>query len=58
MDYIKDRLREYERRGVDAFKDQPGDESGLNGRVRFVVLEMSPITSIDSTGLHAIKVKP
>ncbi|WVZ63075.1 hypothetical protein U9M48_012740 [Paspalum notatum var. saurae] len=49
ISYIKDRLREYE-------LNLPNSNRGLDvGRVYFVILEMSPVTYIDSTAVQALK---
>ncbi|KAG2627181.1 hypothetical protein PVAP13_3KG227912 [Panicum virgatum] len=49
ISYIKDRLREYE-------LNLPNSNRGLDvGRVYFVILEMSPITYIDSSAVQALK---
>eukprot|EP00850_Spirogloea_muscicola_P014503 SM000104S09373 [mRNA] locus=s104:408358:413764:- [translate_table: standard] len=44
INYIKDRLREY------TCRKQPVDAA-----VQFVVIEMSPVTYIDSTAIHCLK---
>ncbi|KAJ4848158.1 Sulfate transporter 4.1, chloroplastic [Turnera subulata] len=50
ISYIKDRLREYE---VDVDKStKRGPEVG---RIYFVILEMSPVTYIDSSAVQALK---
>uniref|UniRef100_A0A804MLI7 Sulfate transporter7 n=1 Tax=Zea mays TaxID=4577 RepID=A0A804MLI7_MAIZE len=49
ISYIKDRLREYE-------LNLPSSNKGLDvGRVYFVILEMSPVTYIDSSAVQALK---
>ncbi|CAN6195313.1 unnamed protein product [Urochloa humidicola] len=49
ISYIKDRLREYE-------LNLPNSNRGLDvGRVYFVILEMSPVTYIDSSAIQALK---
>ncbi|CAL5064046.1 unnamed protein product [Urochloa decumbens] len=49
ISYIKDRLREYE-------LNLPNSNRGLDvGRVYFVILEMSPVTYIDSSAVQALK---
>uniref|UniRef100_A0A8I6XHD0 STAS domain-containing protein n=1 Tax=Hordeum vulgare subsp. vulgare TaxID=112509 RepID=A0A8I6XHD0_HORVV len=49
ISYIKDRLREYELK-------LPNSNRGPDvGRVYFVILEMSPVTYIDSSVLQALK---
>ncbi|KAG8056378.1 hypothetical protein GUJ93_ZPchr0002g26453 [Zizania palustris] len=49
ISYIKDRLREYE-------LNLPNSNRGpLVGRVYFVILEMSPVTYIDSSAVQALK---
>ncbi|KAL5716619.1 putative sulfate transporter 4.2 [Ranunculus cassubicifolius] len=50
ISYIKDRLREYEVDGDGAKKHGVGVE-----RVYFVVIEMSPVTYIDSSAVQALK---
>lgn len=48
--FIKERLREFElHTGVSANKGYDV------GRIKFLIIEMSPVTYIDSTGIHAIK---
>lgn len=50
--YVKEKLREYEMLA----SMKPSSTNNLRGQeLRFVILEMSPVTSIDSTGLHALK---
>jgi sulfate transporter 4 len=50
INFIKERLREFEHHtGVSANKGYDV------GRIRFLIIEMSPVTYIDSTGIHAIK---
>ncbi|XP_010419940.1 PREDICTED: sulfate transporter 4.1, chloroplastic-like [Camelina sativa] len=50
ISYIKDRLREYEV-AVDKYKNR-----GLEvERINFVILEMSPVTHIDSSAVEALK---
>ncbi|XP_078180868.1 sulfate transporter 4.1, chloroplastic-like [Carex rostrata] len=46
--YIKDRLREYE---LNASSDRGPDV----GRIYFVILEMSPVTHVDSSAVQALK---
>uniref|UniRef100_A0A0E0IGL3 STAS domain-containing protein n=1 Tax=Oryza nivara TaxID=4536 RepID=A0A0E0IGL3_ORYNI len=49
ISYIKDRLREYE-------LNLPNSNRGPDvGRVYFVILEMSPVTYIDSSAVQALK---
>uniref|UniRef100_K3ZV80 STAS domain-containing protein n=1 Tax=Setaria italica TaxID=4555 RepID=K3ZV80_SETIT len=49
ISYIKDRLREYE-------LNLPNSNRGLDvGRVYFVILEMSPVTYVDSSAVQALK---
>eukprot|EP00854_Cymbomonas_tetramitiformis_P001011 gene1011-1536_t len=50
--YVKEKLRQYEMMA----SMKPSSTNNLRGQeLRFVILEMSPVTSIDSTGLHALK---
>ncbi|KAG0576554.1 hypothetical protein KC19_5G089000 [Ceratodon purpureus] len=50
INFIKERLREFElHTGVSANKGHDV------GRISFLIIEMSPVTYIDSTGIHAIK---
>ncbi|CAI5499305.1 unnamed protein product [Closterium sp. Naga37s-1] len=68
VDYIKERLRKYELQRVAWWKDGSsgssggrlaGTNGGANGMavmdLRFLILEMSPVTYIDSTAVHALK---
>ncbi|CAI5969772.1 unnamed protein product, partial [Closterium sp. NIES-64] len=68
VDYIKERLRKYELQRVAWWKDGSsgssggrlaGSNGGANGMavmdLRFLILEMSPVTYIDSTAVHALK---
>ncbi|GJP47257.1 hypothetical protein CLOM_g6468 [Closterium sp. NIES-68] len=70
VDYIKERLRKYELQRVAWWKDgssgssggrlaSSGSSAGANGLavmdLRFLILEMSPVTYIDSTAVHALK---
>ncbi|CAI5962994.1 unnamed protein product [Closterium sp. NIES-65] len=68
VDYIKERLRKYELQRVAWWKDGSSGSSGgrlagSNGGanrmavmdLRFLILEMSPVTYIDSTAVHALK---
>ncbi|CAI5465826.1 unnamed protein product [Closterium sp. Yama58-4] len=64
VDYIKERLRKYELQRVAWWKDGSSGSSGgrlagSNGHavmdLRFLILEMSPVTYIDSTAVHALK---
>ncbi|KAF3329968.1 sulfate transporter 4.1 [Carex littledalei] len=48
ISYIKDRLREYE---LNASSDRGPDV----GRIYFVILEMSPVTHVDSSAVQALK---
>ncbi|CAA0809402.1 Sulfate transporter 4.1- chloroplastic [Striga hermonthica] len=50
ISYIKDRLREYEIEPDGSFKRGPGVT-----RVHFVIIEMAPITYIDSSAVQALK---
>ncbi|CAK9858862.1 unnamed protein product [Sphagnum jensenii] len=50
INFIKDRLREFElQAGVSSKRGHD------TGRLHFLIIEMSPVTYIDSTGIHAIK---
>ncbi|KAG0573743.1 hypothetical protein KC19_VG205700 [Ceratodon purpureus] len=50
INFIKERLREFElHTGVSANKGHDV------GRISFLIIEMSPVTYIDSTGIHALK---
>jgi len=61
VDYVKDKLRHYE---LLSDKRLETDQTTAYGdletmelqtkRLRFVILEMSPVSSIDSTGIHAL----
>ncbi|GFP96762.1 sulfate transporter 4.1 chloroplastic [Phtheirospermum japonicum] len=51
ISYIKDRLREYEIEPDGSVKRGPGGVT----RVHFVIIEMAPITYIDSSAVQALK---
>lgn len=58
VDYIKDQLRKYELQAVEEVKAVEVNGSSdqlLSGQVRYVIVEMSPVSSVDSTGLHALR---
>lgn len=50
ISYIKDRLREYESNDSSTRKKGPDVE-----RINFVIIEMSPVTYIDSSAVQALK---
>ena len=52
VDYAKDRLREFEY--LSYYMHKGDSQSKIKGVPHFVILEMGPMASIDSTGLHAL----
>eukprot|EP00238_Polyblepharides_amylifera_P009559 CAMPEP_0196574908 /NCGR_PEP_ID=MMETSP1081-20130531/4511_1 /TAXON_ID=36882 /ORGANISM="Pyramimonas amylifera, Strain CCMP720" /LENGTH=414 /DNA_ID=CAMNT_0041893053 /DNA_START=1 /DNA_END=1245 /DNA_ORIENTATION=+ len=55
VDFIKDKLRMYENMAIDRSASLASSLQRLDKGVSYVILEMSPITSIDATGLHALR---
>ncbi|CAK9254958.1 unnamed protein product [Sphagnum jensenii] len=50
INFIKERLRAFELR-----TEVSANRGYDTGRIHFLIIEMSPVTYIDSTGIHAIK---
>ena len=49
VDYIKDKLREFE-----AMSTASHHQGRLGGVVHFFILEMTPVVSVDSSGIHSM----